>query len=206
MDAVAGPAPAVAGPAPSVAGPAPQFVFAYGSLVGSLPRAPARRPHPDGFIAELAGVRRTWGVAMNNRHDVPGYKYYTDADGHRPDVLVAFLDIWPSPDDGATVTGVCLPVGDAELQALDRRERNYDRVEITDRIPAAGGRVWLYAGSSAGRERLRAGRAAGAAVIDANYLSGVQAAFVSLGAPEHLAASLDPGDLPVVALRRHDLS
>jgi cation transport regulator ChaC len=185
----------------------PQFVFGYGSLVGHRARPLTRRPDAAGFVADLAGFRRTWGVAMDNRRDLPGYKYYTDAGGDRPEVFVAFLDMRPSPDGGDVVNGLCLPVDDAGLQVLDRRERNYERIDVSGCMSVDGARVWAYVGSAAGREQLRRGRAAGTTVIDANYLTGVRSAFASIGEAEYrtCAASLDPGDIPVVALRRHDL-
>jgi hypothetical protein len=199
------------------AGRAPQFVFGYGSLVShrqvTAGLAPTREPQATGFVADLVGFRRRWGVAMDNRRDLPGYKYYTAADGSRPDVWVAFLDIWPSDDREAVVTGLCLPVDDAALEALDRRERNYERIDVSDRIAegrasgVGGVTIWTYAGSAAGRERLRQGRAAGAAVIDANYVIDVESGFRLIGDAERraCAGSLDPEDLPVVPLRRHDL-
>jgi hypothetical protein len=68
-------------------------------------------------------------------------------------------------------------------------------------------RVWAYLGAAAARERFADGRDAGTAVIDAGYVRTVEAAFAALGAAEHAACrpSLDPGDLPVVELRRHEL-
>lgn len=182
-----------------------QFVFGYGSLVAGSGSAPTRRRHPAGFVADLPGHRRGWGVAMDNRRDLPGYKYYTDADGRRPAVYVAFLDVAPEP--GESVNGLCLPIGRAELEVLDRRERNYRRVDVSELIEAGGARVWTYMGSPSARERLRTGRAAGAAVIDAHYLAAVRAAFAWLGAAEEEACdgSLHSDGLPVVALRRHDL-
>jgi cation transport regulator ChaC len=204
---------------------APQFVFGYGSLIshrpdaGRLPgedpeisRCLTREPHATGFIADLVGFRRVWGVAMDNRRDLPGYKYYTTADGRRPGVFVAFLDLRPADAREAVVNGVCLPVDEAALVALDRRERNYERVEVSDLISGSGAdrglRIWTYVGSAAGRERLRQGRADGIAVVDANYVAAVNAGFAALGEAEHrtCTASLDPGDLPVVPLRRHDLA
>ncbi len=185
-------------------------MFGYGSLVTPAGRALGRRRSPHGFLADLVGFRRTWGVAMDNRRDLPGYKYYTDARGRRPEVFVTFLDICRSADPGAAVNGVCVPVDDAGLSVLDGRERNYERIDVSDQItvPGADGiRVWAYAGSAPGRDRLRRARAAGAAVIDATYLQGVHDGFALLGEAEHRACvpSLDPGDLPVVSLRRHDL-
>jgi cation transport regulator ChaC len=185
-----------------------QFVFGYGSLAAPAGRPLTRERTAHGFVADLAGVRRTWGVAMDNRRSLPGYKYYTDAAGRRPEVFVAYLDLVAAPDDpAAAVNGLCLPVDDVVLEQLDRRERNYERVNISDHLALAGLRVWAYLGSAAARERLVAGRRAGTAVIDAAYRRAVQAGFAALGAREHAACrrSLEPDGMPVVELTRHAL-
>jgi hypothetical protein len=182
-----------------------EFAFGYGSLVAEGQVPPTRAFHPQGFVADLLDHRRCWGVAMDNRVDLPAYKYYLDGVGDRPDVFVAFLDIRPAR--GQVVTGVCLPVGSDELIELDGRERNYVRRDLTThlRLPAPGLRVWGYVGSAAGRGRLTRGRRAGRAVIDRTYLDAVSAAYQRLAAVDHAAAaaSLDPGDLPVLELSRH---
>jgi gamma-glutamylcyclotransferase (GGCT)/AIG2-like uncharacterized protein YtfP len=185
--------------------PVTDYVFGYGSLVAPLGLDLARARRREGFVADLPGFRRVWGVAMDNRRDLPGYKCYVDADGRRPAVFVCFLDL--AEDPGERVNGVCLPVDAGGLAALDRRERNYDRVEVTSQIGGAD-RVWAYIGSPAGRARLRQGRGAGTAVIHDGYLAQVTAAFQALGEDEWAACarSLDPGGLPVVALSRRELS
>ena len=61
----------------------PAFVFGYGSLLGARRRRAVRG---------WPGHRRRWAVAMDNRRTIPGYKYFLDADGARPDVYVTFLD------------------------------------------------------------------------------------------------------------------
>ena len=70
-------------------------------------------------MARLPGYRLTWGVAMDNAEDVPGYKHYETLDGYRPDVRVCFLDIEPDPT--ASVTGVLVAVEDPGQ--FDWRER-----------------------------------------------------------------------------------
>lgn len=185
-----------------------QFVFGYGSLTGRPGPVPTRELKEHGFVADLAGLRRIWGVAMDNRRDLPGYKYYTDGDGRRPDAFVAYLDLVAAPDDtSATVNGLCLPVDDATLRQLDRRERNYERTDVSDRVAAGGARVWAYIGMAAARERLAEGRRTATAVIDAGYVRTVEAGFAVLGDDElaSVRASLAPGDLPVVELTRHEL-
>ena len=189
-----------------------QFVFGYGSLTARPGPAPTRELKERGFVADLAGLRRVWGVAMDNRRDLPGYKYYTDAGGRRPDVFVAYLDLVPADaaSDGAAagVNGVCLPVDEATLEQLDRRERNYERTDVSDRLDAGGARVWAYVGMAAARERLAEGRRTGTAVIDAGYVRTVEAGFGVLGETEvaTVRRSLASGDLPVIELTRHDLA
>lgn len=173
-----------------------QYVFGYGSLAADLPRS-----HP----AVLRGRRRGWGVAMDNRVDVPGYKHYRlRADGSRPAVFVAFLDLF---DDPAAVThGVCVAVDDVQLAAIDHRERNYARIDVTDAVMPARGTVWAYVGSAEARHRLDRARDAGLAVISHDYLSRTRASFAALGddARADFESSCAVGDLPVWHLERFE--
>ncbi len=164
------------------------LVFAYGSLVGLERAGPCR----------LRDHARGWDVAMDNRDTIPGYKYYVDAEtGERPAIHVTFLAIRFEP--GAVVSGEVFAVDDGTLAALDRRERNYDRRDVSEMAdltsPSPRGhvppRVWAYVGSAAGRARCAAGRAAGTAVVSAEYLASVPAA--------------EPPDLPVRRLLRRDV-
>jgi gamma-glutamylcyclotransferase (GGCT)/AIG2-like uncharacterized protein YtfP len=148
------------------------MVFAYGSLVA----------RPDARPARLPGFRRTWGVAMDNTADLPGYKHYVDpTTGERPAVAVAFLDL---VEDGAL-----LAVAPEALSALDARERNYRRVDVSDRL-GAGTRVWTYVGREDSRARLRAALGHGTAVVQRAYLE--------------LAGVPEPPPCPVVDLLRVD--
>jgi hypothetical protein len=154
----------------------PEYVFGYGSLVAEQAGC---------HTARLRGHRRVWGVAMDNTVDLPGYKSYRlRSDGSRPAVFVAFLDI--EPDARTAVTGVCMPVDAAMLRELDDRERNYARVDVTDAIVGARGRVWAYRGSDAGRARLREGLARGCAVVSRDYLARASAAIAAI-APDEVA-------------------
>jgi hypothetical protein len=183
-----------------VAGPAREYVFGYGSLAAWAGRAPA--------VAELLGARRVWGVAMDNREAIPGYKVFLDpADDTRPAVHVAFLDLAGAADDAPALNGVLVAAEPGELAAFDARERNYERAEVTDRVPGAPGRVWAYSGSAAGRARLAAGLRAGTAVVSRAYLDGVEEAFARLGDGEleRFRATTQPPPVPVLELRRVDL-
>jgi hypothetical protein len=156
-------------------------VFAYGSLAAEVTGRPC----------VLRDHRCGWGVAMDNRRTIPGYKVYVDPEtGEQPAVYVAFLCIWPEP--GSSVSGVAFTVDDAGLAALDARERNYDRRDVAGLVvPDPGATVWAYVGRAAGRERCAAGRASGTAVVTEEYLARVPGG--------------DPGDLPVRRLLRRDV-
>lgn len=158
------------------------WVFGYGSL---LPAGAAALP--DGAVpCRLRGWRRGWDVAMDNTRDLPGYKHYVTPGGERPDLMVAFLDI--APHAGGVVNGAAIPVDDGELPGLDRRERNYRRVEVTGHIDAdlpGTGPVWAYAGLEASRERAARGRREGRLVVSRGYLERVRAGFAAIG--EHAA-------------------
>lgn len=169
-------------------------VFGYGSLI----------LEGTGSLETLPGHRRVWGVATDNVHHIPGYKMYLHrSDGSCPEVFVAFLDI--EPDRSSSVRGLVRPVSEAELAMLDARERNYDRIDVTDLIEADfGGPVWTYRGSAEGRARLLQGRAEGRAVVSRDYLERVRRGVGGLadGDLERLEAE---SDLPVWSLERVDL-
>lgn len=165
------------------------LLFGYGSLVPG--DAGAR-------LATLTGWRRTWGVAMDNSADIPGYKHFEDAEtGDRPAVWVAFVDI-ESGDDGV-VTGTVSEIGEDDLPALDARERNYRR----ERVRTSAGDAWAYVGSPEGRERLRRATREGRCVVARDYLDRVHAGFAAL-IPDGVARferETGPRPGPVAALR-----
>jgi hypothetical protein len=175
------------------------YVFGYGSLVTSASR-----------LATLRGHRRVWGVAMDNRVAVPGYKVYELPDGRRPPVAVAFLDL--APDPASPVNGALLPVDSVALAALDDRERQYRRIDVTAAIElppdADGGPVWAYVGRDTGRRHVvRGRRGCGQVLIQRAYVERVEAGFAALG-PDELAryrASTEPPPFPVAELARIDL-
>jgi cation transport regulator ChaC len=173
------------------------WVFGYGSLlpagVGAL---------PEGAVpCRLSGWHRGWRVAMDNTRDIPGYKHYRTPDGARPDVMVAFLDIAPHAD--GLVNGVAIPVDHEELPGLDRRERNYRRVEVSDslgtRLPG-GGPAWAYVGRRESRERAAVGRREGRLVAARGYIERVVAGFDVLGERETFSRLTAPLLAPVADL------
>jgi hypothetical protein len=174
-------------------------IFGYGSL--------ARDLLADVEVKRLHGYRRVVGVAADNSEAIPGYKRYRlPADRSFPDLYVAFLDIVEDPD--VVVNGVLAPVDPGALADLDRRERNYDRVDVTAAIDnPPEGRVWAYAGSPDGRARLEAGVAAGTAVVQRSYLDHVHDGFRRLGGAEydHFVSTTDLDGLPLIDLERVNL-
>ena len=119
---------------------------------------------------------------MDNRRTIPGYKYYVDPDtGERPPVHVTFLNIYPAAE--GRVNGIAFPVTAEELDQLDRRERNYDRIDVTRLLDVdLGGTVWTYLGSEAARERF----AAGTAVVAQDYFDAVREDFASRRRPRRV--------------------
>jgi hypothetical protein len=113
---------------------------------------------------------------------------------------VTFLNLYPAAE--GRVNGVAFPVTADELDELDRRERNYDRTDVTRLIDAdLGGTVWTYLGSEAARERF----AAGAAVVAQGYFEAIRADFAATGGLEAFDRSTDPLTVPLRRLARIDV-
>ena len=172
------------------------YVFGYASLV-ALEDA-------DALPGRLRGFRRRWGVAMNNWEGGEEVKHWLDREtGERPHIRVAYLDIYEQAD--SAVNGLALPVDRERLRALDARELNYERVEVTDAFePAVDGRVFTYVGLDAARERCRRGAEDGDICVSAEYIGGVRRAFEDLapGALGEFDRTTDPLAFPEKDLLR----
>lgn len=180
----------------------PQFVFGYGSLLsragvgGVTARVPTR----------LDGFRRVWNVAMDNTVDLPGYKYYRAPGGERPALFVTFLNLVRAVGRG--VNGIVFEVSAHELEALDARERNYTRIEVTEMLEGApSGKAWTYVGTAEARGRYERGLSIGRAAVSQAYHDGVLEDFASLGsgALQEFAATTEPPSCPIRKLQRVDL-
>ena len=141
---------------------------------------------------------------MDNARSIPGYKRYLDpATGEPASGFVVFLNIVPDPD--RCVNGVLLAVSAEDLTELDRRERNYQRIDVSAHLAEPGdGTVWSYAGSRAAVERFETGRRSDRAMISRAYRDSVRRGFAALGdeAAVQFDAWTDPPPCPVVALQR----
>ena len=138
---------------------------------------------------------------MDNRRTIPGYKYYVDPDtGERPPVHVTFLNIYPAAE--GRVNGIAFPVTAEALDRLDRRERNYDRIDVTRLLDVdLGGTVWTYLGTEDARERFEAG----AAVVSQDYFDAVRDGFAAVGGLDEFDRSTDRLTVPLRGLTRVDL-
>ena len=180
-----------------------QLVFGYGSLVDRLPSDPE---HPRVHPARLRGYRRTWNIAMDNSVDLPGYKYYVTPDGQRPSVFVTFLNLLS--DATGWINGIVFEASGAELEALDIRERNYERVVVTTHVEGGPeGTIWTYVGSGEARGRYETGVAQRRALVSREYYDGVRQGFAAMGpeAVTEFEATTDSPGCPVEDLRRIEL-
>jgi hypothetical protein len=125
---------------------------------------------------------------MDNSVDLPGYKYFVEPDGTRPDVKVTFVNLVPA---AGAVNGLVI---DADPEVLDLRERNYERVEVEPGL-------WTYVGTAEARARYEAGPS----VVSRDYLELVRHGFAALGQLEQYERTTDPLEVPVRDLRRVDL-
>lgn len=129
----------------------------------------------------LRGYRRFWGAAMNNWEATDAQKHFVDPDsGLKPRVRVVYLDI--EEQAGSTVNGLAIPVDPARLAELDRREINYRRADATAAFePPIAGRVFVYMGTDAARERGRLELPEAAVHASRQYVSRIRQAFAAMG-------------------------
>jgi cation transport regulator ChaC len=161
--------------------PRVDYVFGYGSLVAlRTPLVVAGVSFPS-LPARLRGFRRLWGVAMNNWEAAPSKKHYVDRASRRaPKVRIAFLDV--EEEAGAAVNGLAVPVDAAQLAALDVREVNYERIDVSAAFePRLAHRVFVYRGTSEARGRRQEGERGGEICVSSDYLATVRQAFADLG-------------------------
>ena len=184
----------------------PVWIFGYGSLVSptSMARTIGRvAVRSENFhAAVLKGYGRRWNYGVGH---VVGT--WTADDGREIDdgVIVA-LGVVESADE--TVNGVVASVAGSELANLDRREREYDRVEVTDLVtvtdPVDGGSdtiapIYTYVPRQSSITRYETARDAGRAGIRRTYWDLVDEAFTEFGDDQVAQYRATPApDVPIV--------
>lgn len=192
------------------------WVFGYGSLVSpdSLSSTLQRdvTVGVDVVEADLFGWGRRWN------YGVGGVAVSWDVDGRRVErgTIVA-LGLVASPDE--RVNGIIARVDPDELARLDRRERDYDRVDVSGSVtlrgPSSGSahrdaaghsasavahRIVTYVPRPSAVDRYRSARDAGTAGVRKSYWDLVDGAFGALGTEQHdlFHRSTPPPDVPLV--------
>ncbi len=184
----------------------PTWVFGYGSLVDpeSLGRTLGRvvTPGVDFLAADLTGWGRRWNYGVGH---VVGSWRRSDGIVIDDGVIVA-LGVVAAPDEA--VNGIVARVSEVEIAALDQRERDYDRVDVTAAVtvhglsPEPDARIVTYVPRPSAVERYEAARDQGRAGIRNTYWGLVDAAFAVWGADQlaRYRSSTPLPDIPVVAM------
>jgi cation transport regulator ChaC len=154
-------------------------VFAYGSLASRRSTeetigAPVELVRP----AKLAGWRRRWSAARDNRR---AEKRFVGPDGELPSWCLG-LNLERAPDAPAEEwpNGALIQLDDRQLERLDARELRYQRVEVSEFVRsdyAPSGPVYTYVA----RPEHHFPRPPADAVVIAAYLEAVETAFTELG-------------------------
>lgn len=131
-------------------------IIAYGSLI-SLPSMEGTLGHKyEGPIHDvhLTGYERAWTCVrpFNDPAAIAAgrekiYAYYLHDTERVPIIGAAELNIYPKKK--SRINGILYLITNEELLNLDKRERGYRRVDVTDRIEEfrfRGGKVYVYEG------------------------------------------------------------
>lgn len=185
------------------------WVFGYGSLVSpaSLATTIGRVVDPpDVAVATLSGFGRRWNYGAKHVRAEWTHEGVAVSDG----VMVA-LGLESSPAESCN--GVLVRVTEDDLRRLDRRERDYDRTDVTERVtvtePVAGiatasptgVRFVTYVPRRSAVDRYEIARDVGRAAIRQSYWDLVREAFTVLGG-DHAAryAATPAPDVPIVEM------
>lgn len=161
------------------------YVFGYGSLT-SIRSVAATLGHPieaSRFrYARLPGWTRSWCVGSDKRSHPE--RTFLLPDGEVYKGLLVSLGIEPHPH--GECDGAVFPVSQGDLSPLDVRERNYTRIDVSDRVTWAGKpgdcTVYTYVPREEARARVTEAIAAGRDVcVRRGYLALVREGFDGLG-------------------------
>lgn len=179
------------------------WVFGYGSLASarSLTGTIGRAVDPDAdvAVAHLHGYGRRWNYgSLHLRGD-----WRCDGREVRRGLVVS---LGLTVADAETCNGVAVRVTEEELALLDRRERDYERTDVSDAISVergdVTGRVVTYVPRPSAIARYEQARDARRAAVRRSYWDLVHEAFTELGADHlDLLGRTPPPDVPVVDVR-----
>jgi cation transport regulator ChaC len=182
------------------------WVFGYGSLVSpdSFGHTLGRSlvPGVDFHEAEVRGYGRRWNYGVMS---MVGES--TEPDGTAKEWTIVALGVIEAADE--SVNGVIGWVHDHELPALDARESNYDRVDVSHLATVAGSvdldaPIVTYVPRPEPQRWYESARDNGTAAVEQRYWDLVDGAFADLGADrrERYHATTPAPDIPVVSMRR----
>lgn len=181
-----------------------RWIFGYGSLVSpaSFGQTLGRDPKIgiDFFVAEIAGYGRRWNYGTSFTFSAPPQP------GSEPIVFTA-IALGVVASVGETTNGVICWVDDGELEQLDRRERRYDRVDVSACAtvhagPAVATPVVTYVPRPDAVETCEQAVAGGSAAVTQRYWDLVDGAFADLGEDERerYHSTTPRPDMPIVPI------
>jgi len=156
--------------------PGQTTLVGYGSLLSlpSLERTLGRSYTGPFLPCVVRGWRRTWDAAMPNRT----FHEERIAGPMMPEAIL-YLNVRRDPQTSLPV--IVFVVGPEELDAYDKRESIYDRVDVTDELDVTveGGRAYIYVCRP--EHCLSDVRSAEKGAIRATYLQIVENGLAQLG-------------------------
>lgn len=184
------------------------WVFGYGSLVSpasfGFTLGRELTPGVDFVEAEVGGYGRRWNYGVAQR-----VGRSTGPDGSLQEWTMIALGVVASADE--TVNGVIGWVEPHEIAALDLRERNYDRVDVsaTTTVHAdipIDAPIVTYVPRTIAMTHYRSARDRGEAAVAKRYWDLVDAAFDDLGPGrrERYHATTPRPDVPIVEMVREE--
>jgi len=153
-------------------------IFAYGSLcsVESMEESLGRRYDGPYVVCAIDGWRRGWDVA------VPNTTFYADTpDGRLTPGRILYLNVRRQPR--STVVGALFVVEHSDLEAFDRRESEYERIDVSGDLRGvrlATGRAVTYVARP--RHVVSHVDSPRDAAVRATYLRVLERAYRDLGA------------------------
>jgi cation transport regulator ChaC len=180
------------------------WVFGYGSLVDpvSFGATLGRELQPgiDFLPAEMSGFGRRWNYGV-----LHGSAMGAGSDGSVVEYTRVALGVVRAAAE--SVNGVVGRVAQHELAGLDRRERHYDRVEVSEVASVDGderiqGAIMIYVPRPEAIEHYERARDRGTAAIEQRYWDLVDRAFAAIGEEARVRyhGTTPAPDVPVLPL------